>query len=80
MVETNWQKIHNQIFELEQEGLVTRTFRRLDPERQELILEAILKEAMEKGPTAINIKEIAGRANVSVGSLYSYFNEWQGRY
>jgi AcrR family transcriptional regulator len=68
-----WPYFQNYILQLEQEGLVTRTFRRLDPERQQAVLDAILDEATEKGPTALNIKEIARRADVSVGSLYQYF-------
>jgi AcrR family transcriptional regulator len=68
-----WPYFQNYILQLEQEGLVTRTFRRLDPDRQQAVLDAILDEASEKGPTALNIKEIARRADVSVGSLYQYF-------
>ena len=64
--------------QFEQEGLVTRTFRRLDPERQQAVVHAILEEAGEKGPTAINIKEVARRADVSVGSLYQYFGNRDG--
>jgi AcrR family transcriptional regulator len=63
---------------LEQEGLVTRTFRRLDPERQQAILSAILDEALERGPTDLNIKQVARRAGVSVGSLYTYFDNRDG--
>jgi hypothetical protein len=33
------------IMELEKQGLVTRTFRRLDPDRQAAIIKAILDEA-----------------------------------
>jgi AcrR family transcriptional regulator len=58
---------------LEKEGLVTRTFRRLDEDRQRAVLDAILEEAAERGPAAINIKDVAGRAGVSVVSLYQYF-------
>lgn len=70
---SEWMQIHSHILQLEQEGVVTRTFRRLDPERQQVILQAILDEAAEKGPTAVNIKQVAERAGVSVGSLYTYF-------
>jgi AcrR family transcriptional regulator len=73
MRQSDWTRIHVYILELEQDGLVTRTFRRLDPERQEAILVAILDEAVEKGPTVVNIKRVAERAGVSVGSLYAYF-------
>jgi AcrR family transcriptional regulator len=69
----DWTPIHTHILHLEGEGLVTRTFRRLDPERQQAILLAILDEAAEKGPSAVSIKEVAQRAGVSVGSLYTYF-------
>jgi AcrR family transcriptional regulator len=53
--------------------MVTRTFRRLDPTRQQMVLQAIIDEAAEKGPTALNIKQVAERAGVAVGSLYQYF-------
>jgi AcrR family transcriptional regulator len=75
---SDWAQIHAFIFHLEQEGLVTRTFRRLDPERQQAILNAILDEATEKGPSALNIKQVAERAGVSVGSLYTYFSNREG--
>jgi AcrR family transcriptional regulator len=74
----DWAQIHTHILQLEQEGLVTRTFRRLDPERQQAILQAILDEAIAHGPTALNIKQVARRARVSVGSLYAYFVNRQG--
>jgi AcrR family transcriptional regulator len=70
---TDWAGIQAHILQLEQEGLVTRTFRRLDPERQQAIISAFVDEAIERGPTAINIKRVAKRAGVSVGSLYTYF-------
>jgi len=63
------------ILQLEQEGRVTRTFRRLDPQRQQAVLFAILDEAAERGPSAMSIKEVARRAGVSIGSLYQYFND-----
>ncbi len=44
--------IHPHILQLELEGFVTRTFRRLDSERQQAILIAILDKAAAKGPTA----------------------------
>lgn len=75
---SEWTQIHTHILYLEQDGLVTRTFRRLDPERQQVILTAILDEAAEKGPTALNIKQVAKRAGVSVGSLYTYFPNRDG--
>lgn len=70
--------IYPHILEMEQRGLVTRTFRRLDPDRQEAVLTAILEEAIEKGPAEINVTQIAERAGVSVGSLYQYFGNRAG--
>jgi TetR/AcrR family transcriptional regulator len=73
MATPEWPQLQTHILELEQQGLVTRTFRRLDPVRQKAVLQAILDEAAEKGPTALNIKQVAERAGVAVGSLYQYF-------
>jgi TetR/AcrR family transcriptional regulator len=78
MLIQDWSQIQIHILQFEQDGLVTRTFRRLDPERQQAVVHAILEEAGEKGPTAINIKEVARRAQVSVGSLYQYFGNRDG--
>jgi AcrR family transcriptional regulator len=78
MLIEDWSQIHTHILQFEAKGLVTRTFRRLDPERQQAVVHAILEEATEKGPTAINIKEVAHRAEVSVGSLYQYFGNRAG--
>ncbi len=58
---------------LEAEGRVTRTFRRLDPDRQAAVLQAILDEAAADGPADLNVKKVAARAGVAVGSLYQYF-------
>jgi len=66
------------ILKFETEGRVTRTFRRLDPQRQMVIIEAILEEAAQAGPSSINIKKVAQRAGVSVGSLYTYFPHRDG--
>lgn len=66
------------ILQLEQDGFLTRTFRRLDPERQQAVIDAILDEAIDKGPARINIKRVAARAGVSVGSLYQYFHNRAG--
>ena len=74
----DWSHIHGLILELEQDGKVTRTFRRLDPDRQQAVITAILDEATEKGPTDLNIKQVAERAGIAVGSLYSYFNKRDG--
>ena len=75
---SEWSQIHTHVLQLEQAGLLTRTFRHRDPERQQAILTAILDEAAEKGPEALNIKAVAERAGVSVGSLYTYFPNREG--
>ena len=74
----DWTNFQPYILQLEQEGKVTRTFRRLDPDRQQAVINAILEEAAEKGPATLNIKEIARRGNVSIGSLYQYFPNRDG--
>lgn len=61
------------VLELEKEGLVTRTFRRLDPDRQQNVLFGIIEEAVASGTTVFNITEAARRAGVSVGAMYTYF-------
>jgi len=62
-----------QVLDLERRGLVTRTFRRLDPERQVAVIGAILAEAAAAGPRGVSVRGVAGRAAVAVGSLYQYF-------
>jgi AcrR family transcriptional regulator len=67
------QTFHTFILQAEQDGLVHRTFRRLDPDKQQAILDAILAEANEVGPDQIRIQAVAQKAGVSVGSMYQYF-------
>jgi AcrR family transcriptional regulator len=78
MIPHDWLQTQAYILQLEKEGLVTRTFRRLDPDRQQAVLTAILDEAVDRGPTSINIKQVARRAGISVGSLYTYFENRDG--
>ncbi len=70
-----WQR---QVLLLESQGKVTRTFRRLDPERQHAIIEAIFAEAAEHGPQSMHVKRVAARAGVAIGSLYQYFPRRDG--
>ena len=70
--------LHSQIVALERDGLVTRTFRRLDPDRQLAVIQAILEEAAERAPASLAIKQVAARAQISVGSLYQYFPDRDG--
>ena len=75
---SDWADFQPYIQQLEQEGMLTRTFARLDSTRQQAVINAILEEATEKGPASLNIKEIARRADVSIGSLYQYFPNRDG--
>lgn len=77
-MQSEWTQVDSHVRLLEQTGHVTRTFRRLDPSRQKAIIDAVLEEAVELGPASINIKRVAARAGVSVGSLYTYFPNRQG--
>jgi TetR/AcrR family transcriptional regulator len=63
---------------LEKEGLVSRTFRRLDPERMDAVLRAVCDEAYSAGGAELNIKRVAERAGIAVGSLYQYFGSREG--
>jgi AcrR family transcriptional regulator len=60
---------------MEKQGIVTRTFRRLDPPRQQRIIQALFDEIAQKGPENFNMKAVAERASVAVGSLYQYFEK-----
>ena len=50
-----------------------RTFRRLDPDKQQAVIDALLTEAAAVGPDRVRIQAVAGRAGVAVGSMYQYF-------
>jgi AcrR family transcriptional regulator len=78
MTFSDWTQFQPYILQLEQEGLATRTFRRLDPQRQQAVVSAILDEAAQHGPAALSIKRVAHRAGVAVGSLYQYFPDRDG--
>jgi AcrR family transcriptional regulator len=78
ILQSEWTQVQAHILDLQAQGIVTHTFRRLNPARQQVILAAILEEAVKKGPAAINIKQVAVRANVAIGSLYQYFNNREG--
>lgn len=71
----DWTSLEPYIQALIQAGLATRTFRRLDADRQHAVLQALLDEAAEHGPDELNVHSVARRAGVAVGSLYQYFGE-----
>ncbi len=78
MTLSEYTDISQLILDLEQQGKVTRTFRRLDRDRQQAVIEAIFDDAVENGPQALNITRVAARAGVAVGSLYQYFGSRKG--
>jgi len=61
------------ILEAEQEGAVTRTFRRLDPTQHVAIIDAVLKEMIEVGRQGATMRGIAHRLGMAAASLYGYF-------
>jgi len=69
----DWPGLADGVLAMEKAGLVKRTFRRLDPERQTAVIRAILHMAEQRGLAHVNIKDVASSAGVSVGSLYQYF-------
>jgi len=75
MFHFEWSQFQTYLIQAEQEGFIRRTFLRLHPERQQAVIFAILDEAIERGPSALNIKNVAHRAHVSIGSLYQYFGD-----
>jgi AcrR family transcriptional regulator len=75
---SDWTSLAPYMSALEKEGRVTRTFARLGEARQRAIVEAILEEATERGPASLNVKHVAARARVAVGSLYQYFPDRDG--
>lgn len=70
-----WQR---QVAVLELEGKVTGAFRRLDPQRQRAVVGAVVAEAAEHGLDGVQVKAVAERSGVSVGSLYQYFPKRDG--
>lgn len=55
-------------------SLVTKTFLNLNSEKKVKILLAIVEEASDRGdPETLNIKKVAERGSMAVGTLYKYF-------
>ncbi|PKL24879.1 MAG: AcrR family transcriptional regulator [Spirochaetae bacterium HGW-Spirochaetae-3] len=50
-----------------------KTFDRIDPERRATILRVAVAEFAAKGYSATGINDLARKAGISIGSLYSYF-------
>jgi len=61
--------------EMEKRGLATATFLRLDEDKRNRVIEALLAESARSGPERLNIKEVARRCGFPVGSLYQYFGD-----
>lgn len=56
------------------------TFHKISEEKQQKILDAALNEFAQYGYSEANINKIAERADISVGSIYKYFNDKQNLY
>ena len=67
--------VHALVIEMEQQGKVTRTFRRLEPEQQTEIVDVVLREASRRGPQGITMRSLAKRLGVSAATLYTYFED-----
>lgn len=55
----------------------TRTFARLDQDKQERVLRAAIEQFQAEGYARATIEDIAKRAGVAKGSLYQYFEDKQ---
>jgi len=66
---------HDFLVELESRELVKGTFLRLDDERRDQVIDAVIVQSAVSGPERLNIKEVARQAAVPVGSLYQYFGD-----
>lgn len=56
------------------DSFANESFKRLDPEKQDRILKAAIAEFAERGYELANTNRIAKNANISVGSVFHYFN------
>jgi len=65
--------LHTLALEMEAEGKITRTFRRLEPSRQATIVDEVLKEAIRTGDRGVAVRRIADRLGISAATLYTYF-------
>jgi AcrR family transcriptional regulator len=67
--------LHALVLEMEAEGKVTRTFRRLEPERQAAIVDEVLKEAIRFGRHGVTVRTVAAKLGLSAATLYTYFED-----
>ena len=67
--------LHALALEMEAEGKVTRTFRRLEPQRQAELVDEVLKEALRTGSRGVAVRTIAARVGISTATLYTYFED-----
>jgi len=64
--------------ELCDNGLITRTFMRLDADKREQVLDGILQEMASAGSHEASLKGSARRSGIPVGSFYQYFPDRDG--
>lgn len=72
---TEFGVLHTLALEMEAQGRVTRTFRRLEPQRQAELVDVVLKEADRRGPRGVTVRTVAQRLGISPASLYAYFED-----
>ena len=58
---------------MEKDTYYKKTFTKISENKQKKIIDAAIKEFSSKGYNAANINTIAKNANISIGSMYSYF-------
>ncbi|MFH1687486.1 MAG: TetR/AcrR family transcriptional regulator [bacterium] len=63
----------NLIVELVRRGVITQTFRRLDPDKKERIYRAALKLFGKFGYDGLSVDEVCHEGSISKGSFFQYF-------
>jgi|GEM_PF-510126 len=67
--------LHALVLEMEAEGKVTRTFRRLEPQQQADLVDVVLREAARSGPRGVTVRAVARELGISAATLYTYFDD-----
>jgi AcrR family transcriptional regulator len=67
--------LHSLVLEMEREGKVSRTFRRLEPEHQTEIVDAVLTQVTRSGPRGVTMRGVAEALGIAPATLYTYFED-----
>ena len=67
--------LHILVLEMEAQGKVARTFRRLDPAQQAEVVDVVLEALSRQGPRGVTMRAVAGKLGISAASLYAYFED-----